>query len=206
MSDERLRELERRWKETGCFEDEVALFVELARSGLLAKEIEEIQARVSSLTNNLGDRRVLFAYATLDGQAQVAWRDSPLGGGRTRQPVIDAFLEEHGLARHADSDACVWRDLDPDHASSVLEFLLHADLCYGARRFGLPGDQARDTARRVLSLFQSRVRCFSHSHWNTDPRTTTSQSYTPLTSATLEAGLVLCDGERIGFLWVMDED
>lgn len=44
MSDERLRELERRWKETGSVEDEAAYLVERVRVGNLEREMLELAA------------------------------------------------------------------------------------------------------------------------------------------------------------------
>lgn len=46
MSDERLRELERRWKETGAVKDEAAFLLERVRAGQLPQERLELAARL----------------------------------------------------------------------------------------------------------------------------------------------------------------
>lgn len=42
MTDSRLRELERRWKETGAAEDEAAFFRERWRTGELTRALEQL--------------------------------------------------------------------------------------------------------------------------------------------------------------------
>lgn len=67
MSDERLRELERRWEETGSSEDEAALLLEMVRIGALTK------ARLRSLAI-LGHPAALLAQQVSPGWAEgLSW-------------------------------------------------------------------------------------------------------------------------------------
>jgi hypothetical protein len=79
VSDERVRELERRWRETGVVEDEAALLRERVRAGVLA-----------------GERVALAAYLGHEA-ARVA---SPSHGGGAEPASLSLAVWLKGLERH----------------------------------------------------------------------------------------------------------
>ena len=77
MSDERLRELERRWKETGSVEDEAAWLSERVRAGELTEERLRLAAALGqpAAVAASGSDRALDILAALISAGQRAYEE-----------------------------------------------------------------------------------------------------------------------------------
>ena len=112
-------------------------------------------------------------------------------------PILDKFLQRTGFLPLGKA----WFEIQKSSATSHLENILHRDLAYNGKIMGK--GMAEEFAQRFLSLFSQKARYFTngnfggHSHLGT---------WTPITSATFDTGVVCLDAERIGSLWILDED
>lgn len=106
MSDEKLRELERRWKETGAVEDEAAYLLERVRAGELTQERLELAAR-------MGNRGAMFAAnlprladlnEALDMFAGVSPQLIAAAAAAVYEPVA-----EHASKRQASPGSSQWQ-------------------------------------------------------------------------------------------------
>lgn len=93
----------------------------------------------------------------------------------------------------------------------ILVRLLHQDLAYDVEI--MPLKKATSFANRFFSIFSSEAAYFSNSTWNKNEYSTTENnfefglsSWTSLTDATFDSGIIVCDGDRIGIAWFADED
>ena len=96
----------------------------------------------------------------------------------------------------------------PD-ALTLLHFVVQRDLAY--RNVHMSSARAHDFALRFLDLFSATAH-FSTNCWFRVTPPPSGQpwveigTWTPITGATFDAGVVCCDALRMGILWVADED
>jgi hypothetical protein len=137
--------------------------------------------------------------------------------------VRDRFVVELGFP----AGTC-WRALDETLAEELLTSLLAFDLAYDSARVESPMPVAKNLAGEFLALFESAPRLFTNADltrrllphrpahgahfvpqdWRRPeqydlPR---PDAYDSLTSATFACGVVVMAHQRIGCLWVEDED
>lgn len=96
-------------------------------------------------------------------------------------------------------------------ARDILTELLHHNLAYGVEITSLK--KARSLAFAFVSLFSSQAVYFSNSTWNKNEYSETSKNFelgqtawTPLTEATFDSGIIICDTDQVGIAWFADED
>ncbi|MCW8137456.1 MAG: hypothetical protein KIT58_00955 [Planctomycetota bacterium] len=146
MSDTRLRELERRWNETGSPDDEAAYLLERVRVGDLTQERLELAA----YCGHEGARRLTSTTAVDDSEAWIA------GLARFGHAVVvEAAIEAaRCLCDGADEwtadrlrsvivDACTWHACPCDEHSLKLLFHLYLG--------GLPEGRHRDPGADLVS-------------------------------------------------------
>ena len=116
--------------------------------------------------------------------------------------LLDALAARFGFNGLGEN----WVEVSLDEAKSIAGGVLEKDLAYGCAV--MPRDEATSLAERFLSLFHPDVRCFTNSNagWPGEDGRTKAYSWTPITNATLDTGIVCFDRDRVGILWVQDED
>ena len=181
VRDSALRELERRFRESGARDDEERFRAELLRSGRLAAQA----AVVSAWAEARCGRTVLELFPA----------EPPPAG-------LDAVAAQVGYRKLGAG----WEELTPTRAEEVLAALLHRDMAYRAQT--LPRAEAERIAAAFFDLFGDRLRCFSNSDWEPDDpggslRVT---SWDPISKATFDSGIVATDGVVTGLFWFEDED
>jgi hypothetical protein len=95
-----------------------------------------------------------------------------------------------------------WTSIKRPVAISLLELLLHRDLAYGAQL--MPEQRARRLAEWFVDSFGPSGCRYGTNRPLVGGRL--KPSWTPATSSTLDAGLVIIGPERVGVFWVADED
>jgi hypothetical protein len=99
-----------------------------------------------------------------------------------------------------------WREVLPDQAARILTNVLHRDLAYTAEI--MPVEVAEQIAARFRAIFPTTTRYFTNGTWRAGRSGEFEQpvSWSPLTEATCDAGIV-ADGEGfVALAWVEDED
>jgi hypothetical protein len=181
MSDAALRELERRYRESGARADQERYRQELLRSGRLEQQAEALHA------------------ATDERCGLVTLELAPAQG------PPPACL--NAIARQAEFRVPgAWHELNPQRAREILAALLHRDMAY--RSETLPLAEAERITAGFFDLFGEPLRCFSTSDW--EPEATGGplqmSHWNPITSSTFDSGVVVTDGVVVGIFWFEDED
>jgi hypothetical protein len=116
--------------------------------------------------------------------------------------LADAFVAEPdftGLGAH-------WTKIGREDARSIIEELLYKDMAYGVSI--MPRATAKNLAERFISLFGEGARYLTNGNFilpTTDPRSVPN-SGDPISTSTFDSGVVCVDTNRLGILWVEDED
>jgi ferredoxin-NADP reductase len=98
-----------------------------------------------------------------------------------------------------------WIELKKPDAERLLTSILHKDMA--DRCESMPIDLAHATTRLFLEQFSDTAKFFTNAEWHQDKGGVWSiQSWHPITDSTFDSGIVACDSQRIGMIWVEDED
>ncbi len=121
---------------------------------------------------------------------------------RDYRAVVDEFVTTFGFTGLGDE----WIEVGIDAAKTLVRRILFKDLAYSIAM--MSDDEAALLTERFFGLFNGSVRCFTNGNLvvpAADPAEVPG-SWTPITEATFDAGVVCLGGSRIGILWVEDED
>jgi hypothetical protein len=122
--------------------------------------------------------------------------ESPAGA------VLDVFVARFGFTGIGNS----WAEVTLADAKVIAREVLHKDLAY--RMDILPPSEAAALAERFFSLFEPTARCFTNGNVILPAAASREVpgAYDPITPSTFDTGVVCFDRQRIGILWVQDED
>lgn len=181
VRDSALRELERRFRESGARIDEERYRQELLRSGRLAQQAEVVAA--------WAEARCGVTVLEL-----VPYQPAPEG--------LDAAAAQAGYRALGSR----WCELSRERAQEVLAALLHRDMAYRAET--LPRTEAERIAGAFFELFGGPLRCYSNSDWEPDDPggSLGVTSWDPISRATFDSGIVATDGVVTALFWFEDED
>jgi hypothetical protein len=120
--------------------------------------------------------------------------------------LIDVWVARHGFQGIGDS----WLEVRHEEALSLLEYVLSRDLAYDDSTI-IPAERARSLATRFLELLSPSARYFTNGAFHLPPQRLNEHvvqgpSWTPLTQATFDTGVIALDQQHIGIIWVQDED
>lgn len=145
---------------------------------------------------------------SLRGCGRVTLRAIERGAGSTAIQVADALGHASGLKAIGQS----WRAIDRDDAAIVLARCLRFDLAYHAP---LMATNEADALVQAILAFPGDAREFlTNGSW-AKPSTyrrggesgiVVGPSWTPLSTATFDAGVVAVSDERAVICWIEDED
>jgi len=138
-------------------------------------------------------RDVLQHRAT--GKAHVEFRRVADRDDAIADAVARAFVRELGM-----KPPPKWTSLDSRQALTVATRVLFADFAHDAPV--MPVALAARLARTFLEALGPQATFLT----NGTLALTHARGWTPLTSATFDTGLVGVSSERVGLLWVEDED
>jgi hypothetical protein len=95
-----------------------------------------------------------------------------------------------------------YREIERKKAKKVIELVLQYDLAYGAEIIN--SSQAEDLAGRFLAYFEcEEAQYYTNGSWDEE---SLRRIWTPATTATFDAGILVVGRSRAGCLWVEDED
>ncbi len=95
-----------------------------------------------------------------------------------------------------------YREIEREKAKKVTEFVLQYDLAYDSEIMN--SLQAEDLASRFLAYFEDEEsQYYTNGDWYKEPP---RRGWTPATTATFDAGILVVGRSRAGCLWVEDED
>ncbi len=102
-----------------------------------------------------------------------------------------------------------WREVDLAQARRILKHVLRRDLAYGSER--IPEAEAERLVTAFLGAVGNDLSGYTNGTWGLPPEqlsggVTTSASWSPITDSTFDGGVVCVGSERLGIIWVQDED
>ena len=118
----------------------------------------------------------------------------------------DQFCKAHNFTEIGDG----WRKLSKIEAHKVLFALLIRDMAYKSPR--LSKEQTKEVIDEFFSSFSVSALYFTNGNWeegttsSKDGRISYGPSWTPLTQATFDGGVLVLDEHKSGIIWLEDED
>ena len=109
----------------------------------------------------------------------------------------DAFVASLGL----NALGAGWRVVDRSRADRLLFNVLHKDLAYGS--VIMPAARADELARAWLDLFPPQALFFTNGTFHNG---SSGASWSPITHATFDTGVLVVAPDTLGLCWVQDED
>ena len=94
-----------------------------------------------------------------------------------------------------------WIELERERAATIATRVLQRDLAYDLPT--MPFEMAEELARHFLSLFANGATFLTNGEHGVDGKL---KGWTGLTTSTFDTGVLGVDEERVGMLWVEDED
>ncbi|MGC1272783.1 MAG: hypothetical protein WBC44_03685 [Planctomycetaceae bacterium] len=149
-----------------------------------------------AVINEIANRRSGSTCAVMNRAVVEADRNGSVG------ELFDAFVARFSFTGLGGD----WVEVSLVEAKAIAGEILWKDLAYGvcimARR------EADALAGRFFSLFGPEVHCFTNRYFVPPgaDRRTQSLTWNPITDATFDIGVVCFDRDRVGILWVQDED
>lgn len=121
---------------------------------------------------------------------------------RARADSLDASTTAKDLVRAFRLDPPEsWIELDRGRAAKITTRVLHKDLAYDLPT--MPFEVAEELALHFLSFFENGATFLTNGEHGVDGNL---ERWTGLTAATFDTGVIGVDEERVGMLWVEDED
>jgi hypothetical protein len=119
--------------------------------------------------------------------------------------LADDFVTRNGLAAIGSG----WIPLTDTEIVEVVTYILREDMAYHS--VIMTSEEATKMATDFMDFFEEQHYCLTNGTFHLPPRHINGRviqgaSWTPLTKATFDAGVVIMDNTKIGFLVVMDED
>lgn len=118
------------------------------------------------------------------------------GGSDSITEVLDGFVEKLGFVGLEEG----WREINRCEAETIAQIILHRDLAYRAE--AMTAQRACKLAEQFLALFNKEARYFTNGEFDADGL----HMWSGITEATFDTGIICIDNERMGILWVQDED
>ena len=104
---------------------------------------------------------------------------------------------------HLEGTMTKYSEVDLIRARELLTYILHRDLAYNAPIMSI--ERAAELAERFLSQFENENARFFTNGVDYSP-VSGIQSFSPVTDATFDTGILVIGRSRSGCLWVEDED
>jgi hypothetical protein len=131
-----------------------------------------------------------------NGATCEAWQRPPT----TAKNAADVVAEQCGFRGLADG----WRELGRDDAESIAAAVLSHDLAYRSEL--MDAARAKDYAERFLALFDDAKYYTNGDLGPVHAQGGGTAGWDPITGATFDTGVVVVGTNRVGILWVQDED
>jgi hypothetical protein len=133
------------------------------------------------------------------GVVTVDYRSAEPYSAATKRVNVDKFIIELGFSPLGDQ----WRYIHRKEAREILHRILERDLAFQSPI--ISSARAEVLADSFVRLF-SRVEAQFCTNFLWSPKGSSSRSGTQITQATFDEGIVAYDDQKIGLVWVQDED
>lgn len=112
--------------------------------------------------------------------------------------IVNSFVNQLGCS----SLGNYWKQINQEQAKKILTAVLNKDLAYSQESMKLA--DAQKLADKFISFFQNNCQFFTNAEFTSNY--SRLLEWNPITEATFDSGVVIVSNERIGLLWLEDED
>ncbi len=117
---------------------------------------------------------------------------------KPRREIIDLLMKALNYSPLGQQ----WKEINREEAQKILLLILTKDLAYNTNLMSL--SDAKQLLLRFLSFFKADCQFFTNASFNN--KYSRIKSWNSITQATFDTGVVIVNTNRIGILWVEDED
>ena len=114
--------------------------------------------------------------------------------------TVDSFVKELGFKPIGEE----WELITQQTARNILIYLFSMDMAYNIELDSKP--LADKLSYSFLSGFSSGAKIFTNGYFDKDSGFFALRGWQPLSNATFDTDIVILDANKIGILWVEDED
>ncbi|HAX75365.1 MAG TPA: hypothetical protein DCY88_05915 [Cyanobacteria bacterium UBA11372] len=150
-------------------------------------EIAELREQIISKRES---REVLLEIKKLIPSVNLA--------GENLMAIVDSFVMQLGFSGIGDR----WKQINRKSAQKILIFILNKNLAYAEESIAI--NDAETIANRFMILFEDNCQFLTNAIFNNNYSRLTE--WDSITESTFDTGVVIVSNERIGILWVQDED
>ncbi|MFB2975403.1 hypothetical protein [Microseira sp. BLCC-F43] len=112
--------------------------------------------------------------------------------------LVDSFVRQLGFSGIGER----WKQINRESAQKIFNFSLAKNLAYSEESIAIT--DAETIADRFMSLFKDNCQFFTNAIFNNNY--SRLAEWDSITESTFDTGVVIVSNERIGILWVQDED
>ncbi|GAA6619377.1 hypothetical protein [Scytonema sp. NUACC26] len=112
--------------------------------------------------------------------------------------LIDSFVTQQGYHNLGDR----WREISREEAEKIINFIMTKDLAYSAEL--MSPEEAQQISSKVSTLFAGDCKYFTNASFVNN--FSGMSEWNSITESTFDTGVIVVSGDRIGMLWVQDED
>jgi hypothetical protein len=112
--------------------------------------------------------------------------------------LVDSFVMQLGFSGIGDR----WKHIDRESAQKILHFILSKNLAYSEASMTVT--DAESISDKFINLFQDNCQFFTNGIFNHNYSRITE--WDSIAESTFDTGVVIVSNDRIGILWVQDED
>ncbi|GAB1539852.1 hypothetical protein NUACC21_25200 [Scytonema sp. NUACC21] len=160
-----------------------------------SENIEELKTEIVSKRNQ---GEVLFEITKIIPKPSAASRSIQPSEDEDIAAVIDSFIRQQGCYNIGDR----WREISKEEAEQILKFIMIKDLAYSVEL--MTPQEAQQISSKLLSIFTGNCKFFTNASF-VDNYSGMSE-WDSITESTFDTGVIIVSPDRIGMLWVKDED
>ncbi len=112
--------------------------------------------------------------------------------------LIDSFVNQQGYHNLGER----WREISQEEAEKIINFIMTKDLAYSVEI--MSSQEAQQLSSKVLTLFTGDCKYFTNASFVNN--FSGMSEWNSITESTFDTGVIIVSGDRIGMLWVQDED
>jgi hypothetical protein len=112
--------------------------------------------------------------------------------------LIDSFVSQQGYHNLGDR----WKEISREEAEKIINFIMTKDLAYSVDL--MSPEEAQQISSKVSTLFTGDCKYFTNASFVNN--FSGMSEWNSITESTFDTGVIIVSGERIGMIWVQDED
>ncbi|KAF3886106.1 MULTISPECIES: hypothetical protein [Nostocales] len=162
-----------------------------------SQEIAQLKSEVITKRNQ-GEVVFEIKKITSNNSNERSATSRSLETSREVLELIDAFVNQQGYHNLGER----WKEISQEEAEQIISFIMTKDLAYSVEL--MSAREAQQISAKVLTLFTGDCKYFTNASFVNN--FSGMSEWDSITESTFDTGVIIVSGDRIGMLWVQDED